>query len=80
MKYQVWKPVKTGCFRIGYWGGYWEVPDIGDLKDISSAQTLVKRIERIGFSPFKHALTEAIERGRRRMFVIVWYRESRCCC
>lgn len=28
----------------------------------------------------EQTLTEAIERGRRRMFVIVWYRESRCCC
>ena len=76
MKYQIWKPVKTDCFRIGYWG----IPDIGDLKDISNAQTLVKRIEKIGFGAFKHALTEAIEKGRRRMFVIVWYKESKCCC
>ena len=76
MKYQVYKPVKTECFRIGYWG----IPDIYDLKDVSSTQSLVKRLKRIGWSSFKHALTEAIERGRRRMFVIVWYRESRCCC
>jgi len=76
MKYQIWKPQKTDCFRIGYWG----IPDIYDLKDISDAQSFTKKLERIGWESFKHVLTEAIEKGRRRMFVIIWYRKSKCCC
>jgi len=76
MKYQVWKPVKTGCFRIGYWG----VPDLYDLKDISSTQRLVNRLKSLSWDRFRHALTSALDRGRRRLFLIVWVKESKCCC
>ena len=81
MKYQILYPFKTECFRIGYWG----VPDPYDLKDISRAKTLLKRTlpnPSIAKSPSSllETVRKTVAKGRRRTFVAIWYKQSKCCC
>jgi hypothetical protein len=76
MKYQIWSPFETGCFGIGRWG----VPDVGDIKDLTNTEQLVKKFEDIGWDTVKSAIMRGVREKDRNMMVIVWKKEEKCCC
>lgn len=82
VKYQIISPFKTECFRIGFWG----VPDVYDLKDISEKKTLEKKLSfkvpslELTLEKAKEIVTKEVGKARRRTFVVIWKKESRCCC
>ena len=76
MKYQIWSPFVSPCFGVGKWG----VPDIGDIKDITDTNKLVEKFEKIGWDTIKSAIMRGVREKDRKMMVIVWKKEKKCCC
>jgi hypothetical protein len=83
MKYQIWSPFESGCFGVGRWG----VPTLDDIKDLTDTDKLIEKlkpIESINIEEVWNKIKSAIERGvkeaERKMMVIVWKKEKKCCC
>lgn len=76
MKYQIWHPELTPCFGVGKWG----VPQLDDVKDLTNTDKLVEKLKSIGWESVKGAMMKTVRRADRKMFVIVWKKEARCCC
>jgi hypothetical protein len=76
MKYQIWSPFLSDCFGIGRWG----VPTLEDIKDLTNTDRLVEKFKSIGWDSIKSAMKRAVEEGERKMMVIVWKKEEKCCC
>jgi hypothetical protein len=76
MKYQIWSPVVSDCFGIGRWG----VPTLDDIKDLTNTDQLIEKFKSIGWDTIKSAMTRGVKEGERKMMVIVWKKEEKCCC
>jgi hypothetical protein len=79
MKYQVWSPFVSDCFGIGRWG----VPTLDDIKDLTDTDKLIERFKQIGWDTIKSVMKRGVDElklGGRKMMVIVWRKEERCCC
>uniref|UniRef100_A0A7C5X4S3 Uncharacterized protein n=1 Tax=Thermocrinis ruber TaxID=75906 RepID=A0A7C5X4S3_9AQUI len=76
MKYQIWSPFVSGCFGIGRWG----VPTLEDIKDLTDTDKLVERFKSIGWQTITSMMTRMVKEGERKMMVIVWKKEEKCCC
>ncbi len=76
MKYQIWSPFLSPCFGVGRYG----VPSLDDIKDLTDTDKLVQKIKSIGFQTIKSVMTRGVREQDRKMMVIVWKKESRCCC
>jgi hypothetical protein len=76
MKYQIWSPFESDCFGIGKGG----VPTFDDIKDLTNTDQLVERFKSIGWDAIKSVMTRGVREGERKMMVIVWKKEERCCC
>jgi len=76
MKYQIWSPFVSDCFGIGRWG----VPTLDDIKDLTDTDKLVEKFRTIGLDSIKSVMMRTVKEGERKMMVIVWRKEERCCC
>jgi hypothetical protein len=76
MKYQIWSPFESPCFGVGRWG----VPTLDDIKDLTDTDKLVEKFKSIGWDTIKSAMTRGVKEGERKMMVIVWKKEEKCCC
>jgi hypothetical protein len=78
MKYQIWSPFVSDCFGIGRWG----VPTLDDIKDLTDTEKLIEKFRAIGWETIKSVMMRTVKEGEegRKMMVIVWRKEERCCC
>jgi hypothetical protein len=76
MKYQIWSPYLSPCFGVGKYG----VPTLDDIKDLTDTDKLVEKFSSIGWDTIKSAMMRGVREGERKMMVIVWKKESKCCC
>lgn len=76
MKYQIWSPFVSECFGIGRYG----VPTLDDVKDLTNTDKLVERFRSIGWETIKSVMLRGVREQERKMMLIVWKRESKCCC
>jgi len=76
MKYQIWSPFESGCFGIGRWG----VPTLDDIKDLTDTDKLIEKFKSIGWDTIKSVMMRGVREGERKMMVIVWKKEEKCCC
>jgi len=76
MKYQIWSPFLSPCFGIGRWG----VPTLDDIKDLTDTDKLVEKFKSIGWDTIKSVMMRGVREGERKMMVIVWKKEEKCCC
>ncbi len=76
MKYQIWKPFVSPCFGVGQYG----VPTLDDIKDLTNTDKLVEKFKSIGWDSIKSVMMRGVREGERNMMVIVWKKESKCCC
>ncbi len=76
MKYQIWFPFLSDCFGIGRWG----VPTLEDIKDLTNTDQLIERFKSIGLDSIKSVMMRGVREGQRKMMVIVWKKEEKCCC
>ncbi|MEM1679485.1 MAG: hypothetical protein QXD20_09690 [Ignisphaera sp.] len=76
MRYQILSPKQTECFPIGRYG----VPTLDDIRDLTDTDSLIDRFKSIAGRIGWQSLIQSVSRGERKMFLIVWYRESKCCC
>jgi hypothetical protein len=76
MKYQIWSPFESGCFGIGRWG----VPTLDDIKDLTDTDKLIEKFKSIGWDTIKSVMKRSVSEVERKMMVIVWKKESKCCC
>jgi len=76
MKYQILSPFESGCFGIGRWG----VPTLDDIKDLTDTDKLVEKFKSIGWDTIKSVMMRSVSEVERKMMVIVWKKESKCCC
>jgi len=76
MKYQIWSPLVSPCFGVGRYG----VPTLDDIKDLTNTDKLVEKFKSIGWETIKSAMVRGVREQDRKMMVIVWKKERRCCC
>ncbi len=76
MKYQIWSPFVSDCFGIGRWG----VPTLDDIKDLTDTDKLIEKFKSIGWDTMKSVMMRGLKERERKMMVIVWKKEERCCC
>ncbi len=76
MRYQIWSPFLSDCFGIGRYG----VPTLEDIKDLTNTDQLVERFKSIGLDSIKSVMMRGVREGERKMMVIVWKKEEKCCC
>jgi hypothetical protein len=76
MKYQIWSPFVSPCFGVGKWG----VPTLDDIKDLTNTDKLVEKFKSIGWDTIKSVMMRGVREQDRKMMVIVWKKEKKCCC
>ena len=76
MKYQIWSPYLSPCFGVGKYG----VPTLNDIKDLTDTDKLVEKFTSIGWDTIKSVMMRGVRERERKMMVIVWKKESKCCC
>ena len=76
MKYQIWSPYLSPCFGVGKYG----VPTLNDIKDLTDTDKLVEKFTSIGWDTIKSVMMRGVREQERKMMVIVWKKESKCCC
>jgi hypothetical protein len=76
MKYQILSPFLSSCFGVGKYG----VPTLNDIKDLTDTDKLVEKFTSIGWDTIKSVMMRGVREQERKMMVIVWKKESKCCC
>jgi hypothetical protein len=59
------------------------VPTLDDIKDLTDTDKLIERFKQIGWDTIKSVMKRGVDElklGGRKMMVIVWRKEERCCC